>query len=298
MDDVQRLIKRHQSIGKLSTAFIYAILVSVAMNFFWTPGHIYSSGITGLAQLVTTITERQSPIVISTALGLFLLNVPLFILAWRQISHNFTVYTVITVFLASLMIKMIHPVHLTTDPIICAIFGGAVNGFGTGLALKNGISTGGLDILGIVIRRKTGRSIGTINIAFNSLIIIAAGFLYGWPYAFYSAIGLVVNARVMDMTYTRQQLMQVMIITDRPKTVIDSIQNHIRRGITIVHDAEGAYHHDTKTILFTVISRYEMPDLEEAMSEADSKAFVSVSEIYKVLGHFYELNYKRYWRLT
>ncbi len=113
-------------------------------------------------------------------------------------------------------------------------------------SLKNGISTGGLDILGIAIRRKTGRSIGTINIAFNSLIILAAGFLYGWPHAFYSAIGLVVNARVMDMTYTRQQLMQVMIITDRPKTVIDSIQNHIRRGITIVHDAEGAYHHDTK----------------------------------------------------
>ncbi len=139
-----------------------------------------------------------------------------------------------------------------------------------------------------MIRRKTGRSIGTINIAFNSLIILAAGFLYGWPHAFYSAIGLVVNARVMDMTYTRQQLMQVMIITDRPKTVIDSIQNHIRRGITIVHDAEGAYHHDTKTILFTVISRYEMSDLEEAMDEADSSAFVSVSEIYKVLGHFYE----------
>ncbi|KRK98162.1 integral membrane protein [Secundilactobacillus odoratitofui DSM 19909 = JCM 15043] len=288
MDDVQRLIKRHQSIGKISTAFIYGILVSIAMNFFWTPGHIYSSGITGLAQLVTTLSERHLPFVVSTALGLFLLNVPLFILAWRQISHNFTVYTVIAVFLASLMIKLLHPVHLTTDPIICALFGGAVNGFGTGLALKNGISTGGLDILGIVIRRKTGRSIGTINIAFNSLIIIAAGFLYGWPYAFYSAIGLVVNARVMDMTYTRQQLMQVMIITDRPKTVIDSIQNHIRRGITIVHDAEGAYHHDTKTILFTVISRYEMSDLEEAMDEADSHAFVSVSEIYKVLGHFYE----------
>lgn len=288
MDDVQRLIKRHQSIGKISTAFIYAILVSVAMNFFWTPGHIYSSGITGLAQLVTTLSERHLPFVISTAIGLFLLNVPLFVLAWRQISHNFTVYTVISVFLASLMIKMLHPVHLTTDPIICALFGGAVNGFGTGLALKNGISTGGLDILGIVLRRKTGRTIGTINIAFNSLIIIAAGFMYGWPYAFYSAIGLVVNARVMDMTYTRQQLMQVMIITDRPKTVIDSVQNHMRRGITIVHDAEGAYHHDTKTILFTVISRYEMGDLEEAMDEADSNAFVSMSEIYKVLGHFYE----------
>ena len=138
-----------------------------------------------------------------------------------------------------------------------------------------------------MIRRKRVARLGTINIAFNSLIILAAGFLYGWPHAFYSQL-LVVNARVMDMTYTRQQLMQVMIITDRPKTVIDSIQNHIRRGITIVHDAEGAYHHDTKTILFTVISRYEMSDLEEAMDEADSSAFTSVSEIYKILGHFYE----------
>ncbi len=288
MDDVQRLMKRHQSIGKLSTAFLYAVLVSIAMNFFWSPGHIYSSGITGLAQLVNTLTIRNSPVVISTALGLFLLNVPLFVLAWRQISHQFTVYTVASVLLASIMIRILNPVHLTTDPIICAIFGGAVNGFGTGMALKNGISTGGLDILGIVIRRRTGRSIGSINIFFNSFIIIAAGFAYGWPYAFYSALGLFVNARVMDMTYTRQQRMQVMIITGRPKTVIDSVQNHIRRGITIVHDAEGAYHHDNKTILFTVISRYEMNDLEEAMDEADPSAFVSISDTVKILGHFYE----------
>lgn len=167
-------------------------------------------------------------------------------------------------------------------------FGGAVNGFGTGLALKNGISTGGLDILGIVIRQRTGRSIGTINIAFNTLIIIAAAFMYGWPYAFYSALSLVVNAKVMDMTYTKQQRMQVMIITNRPNTVIDSVQNHLRRGITIVHNAEGAYHHDAKTILFTVISRYEMNELEEALLESDPDAFASIADSVKILGRFYE----------
>lgn len=288
MDDVQRLVKRHQSIGKISTAFIYGILVSIAMNFFWTPGHIYSSGITGLAQIVTTLTERHLTFVISTAVGLFLLNVPLFVLAWRQISHNFTMYTVITVFLASLMIKMLHPVHLTTDPIICALFGGAVNGFGTGLALKNGISTGGLDILGIVIRRATGRKMGTINMTFNAFIIVAAGFVFGWPYAFYSAIGIFVNARVMDMVYTRQQRMQVMIITDRPKTVVDSVQHHIRRGITIVHGAEGAYKHNKKSILFTVISGYEVGELQEAINESDPNSFVSLSNIVRILGNFYE----------
>ncbi|WP_137625546.1 YitT family protein [Lactiplantibacillus pingfangensis] len=288
MTDFQQLTRRHRDVTKASTAFIYAILVSVAMNFFWTPGHIYSSGITGLAQLINSLLGKFSPIQLSTALLLFLLNVPMFIIAWRQIGHRFTVFTFLAVALSSIMIKVVAPEGLTHDPIICAIFGGAVNGFGTGTALKNGISTGGLDIIGIVLRRKTGHSIGTINMAFNSIIVIAAGFIYGWPYAFYSALGLLVNGRVIDMTYTRQQKMQVMIITSRPKTVIDSVQNRIRRGVTIVHNAEGAYRHDDKTILFTVITRYEMSELTAAMSESDPHAFVSISDTVKILGHFYE----------
>ncbi|KRK87911.1 hypothetical protein FD17_GL000739 [Lentilactobacillus sunkii DSM 19904] len=288
MDDVSKLMRRHTYVTKISTSFIYAILVSIAVNFFWTPGHIYSSGITGFAQLLNTISTRAFPFTISTGLALFLLNLPLFVLSWRAIGHEFTIFTIITVFLSSFMIQLLKPIPLTHDPIICAIFGGAVNGFGTGLALRNGISTGGLDILGIVIRHRTGNSIGTINIAFNSLIIISAAIMYGWPYAFYSVLSLIVNARIMDMTYTRQQRMQVMIITNRPNTVIDSVQNHLRRGITIVHNAEGAYRHDAKTILFTVISRYEMGELEEALLESDPNAFASIADSVKILGRFYE----------
>lgn len=288
MEDLQRLIERHQYIGKAGTAFIYAILVSMAVNFFWTPGHIYSSGVTGLAQLITTLTGRYAPIQLSTALMLFVLNVPLFVVAWFKIGKRFTFFTFISVALASVMMRVMQPVTLTHDPLICAIFGGAINGLGTGLALRYGISTGGLDIVGIVLCKKTGSKMGTINILFNALIVIAAGFVFGWPYALYSAIGLVVNARVMDMVYTRQQLLQVMIVTDRPKSVIDSVQNHVRRGITIVHDAEGAYHHDEKEILFTVISRYEMYEFREAMEESDPRAFVSITETMRVMGHFYE----------
>ena len=288
MGDVHKVIRRHQILTKISTAFIYAVLVSIAMNFFWTPGHIYSSGVTGFAQLLTTLTHRYTSFTLSTAAGLFVLNIPLLFLAWKSIGHQFAIFTFLSVFLASTMIKVLHPMTLTTDPLICALFGGAVNGFGTGLALKNQISTGGLDILGIVIQRKTGKSIGTINIAFNAFIILSAGFMYGWPYAFYSAIGLLVNAKVMDMTYTRQQRMEVMIITSMPKTVIDSVQNHMRRGITIVHHAEGAYNHQPKTVLFTVISRYEKNELDEALKESDPNAFAVAVDVDAVFGHFYE----------
>ena len=287
MNELQKIWKRHAYISRASTAFIYGILVSVAMNFFWTPGKIYSSGVTGAAQLVASLTAHwQHPL--STALMLFVLNVPLFGLAWKEIGHRFTVFTFIAVVCSSVMIKVIKPVTLTTDPIICSIFGAVINGFGTGLALKNGISTGGLDILGLTLRKLTGKNIGTFNLLFNALIVFAAGAVYGWPYAFYSAMGLFVNARVMDMVYTRQQKMQVMIVTTKPKSVIDCIQNHLRRGITIVHGAEGAYKHDEKTILFTVISRYEQPELKMAMEESDPHAFVSIADNVHIMGRFYE----------
>ncbi|CAM2752547.1 YitT family protein [Fructilactobacillus fructivorans] len=288
MDDVQKILKRHQYISKLSTAFVYGIMVSIAMNFFWTPGHIYSSGVTGFAQLLNTLTERYFPFTISAALGLFLLNIPMFILSWKQIGHQFTMFTFVSVVVASVMIKILRPLTLTTDPLICAIFGGAINGFGVGLSLKNGISTGGLDILGIVIQKKTGKSIGTINLIFNTFIILSAGFFYGWPYAFYSAIGVLVNAKAMDLAYTRQQIVQVMVVTDRPKTVVDSIQNHLRRGITIIHNAEGAYNHKKKSVLFTSISRYEMTEFDAALNESDPDAFGVVVDVDKVFGNFYE----------
>lgn len=287
MDELQRVWKRHEYLAKASTAFFYGILVSIAMNFFWEPGKIYSSGITGLSQLTATLLHN-TPFSMSPAILILLFNIPLFILAWFQISHKFTIFTFMAVVFSSIMIKVIHPVTLTTDPIICAIFGGVVNGFGTGLALKYGISTGGLDIIGLTVRKRTGKSVGTVNIIFNIFIVIAAGFVFGWPHAFYSALSIFVNARIMDLVFTRQQKMQVIIITSNPDDVILSVQKHMRRGITIIHDAEGAYQHDKKTVLITVISRFEMPELKEAMKEADPKAFVSISENVHIMGRFYE----------
>ncbi|GAJ25481.1 integral membrane protein [Liquorilactobacillus sucicola DSM 21376 = JCM 15457] len=78
MDEIQQIWKRHQYVARASASFIYGILVSVAMNFFWVPGNIYSSGITGLAQLIATLVKRYMPFELSTAALLFILNVPCF----------------------------------------------------------------------------------------------------------------------------------------------------------------------------------------------------------------------------
>ncbi|MBO0440856.1 YitT family protein [Candidatus Enterococcus ikei] len=278
----------HDYTTKLSVSIVYAILASVAMNFFYQPGNIYSSGITGLAQILTTLSTKVIGFKVPVSITLYALNVPLFFVAWRKIGKKFTVFTFLTVTLTSIFMQIVPQTSLSNDPIICAIFGGAVMGSGIGFALKNGLSSGGLDIFSITIRKKTGRSVGSISMYFNGLIIFVAGYLFGWQYMFYSALSIFVSGKVTDAVYTKQKKMQVMIITKNPDAVIDGIQQKMRRGITIIHEAEGAYRHDKQTLLLTVVTRFELPSLEAAMKESDPSAFVSISDNVKILGRFYE----------
>ncbi|WP_417630274.1 YitT family protein [Enterococcus faecalis] len=282
----------HDYTTKFSVSIVYAILASIAMNFFYQPGNIYSSGLTGLAQILTTLSTKIVGFNVPVSITLYLLNVPLFFIAWKKIGKKFTIFTFITVTLTSLFMHIVPQTVMTQDPIICAIFGGAISGSGIGFVLKNGVSSGGLDILSITIRKKTGRSVGSISIYFNALIVFVAGYLFGWQYMFYSALSIFVSGKVTDAVYTKQKKMQVMIVTKNPDRVVDEIQKKMRRGITIIHEAEGAYRHDRQTVLLTIVTRFELPSLEATMKESDPNAFVSISDNVKILGRFYEEDYK------
>lgn len=288
MDHFERLSRRNNFISKLSAAFFYALAVAVALNFFWHPGKIYASGVTGFSQVLESLSSRYLPFTLTTSSMYFVLNIPLFILGWLKIGKKFTLFTIIAVILASIMMKLIAQIKLSYDPTICAIFGGVVNGVGTGIALKSGISTGGIDVLGIILRRKTGKSFGQINIFFNLIIVICAGFVFGWTRALYTALNIFINGRVIDAVYTQHQKMQVIIVTEHPTEIVEQIQEKMHRGITILHDAEGAYSHNEKTVLITIIDRYDMYDIYNIVSKNDPYAFMSMSEVSKIYGRFIE----------
>ena len=177
---------------------------------------------------------------------------------------------------------------LSTDPIINAIFGGVVMGAGVGYALRNGLSSGGLDFITIAIRKKTGKTIGSLSIIFNSFILLAAGLLFGWQYAFYSALAIFVSGKVMDAVFTKQKKMQVTIVTSCAEEVIHGIHGKMRRWITIINGAEGAFRYDRQKVLITVVTRYELPLLKQIMRETDPHAFVSIADNVQILGRFYE----------
>ncbi|MCH4168258.1 MAG: YitT family protein [Streptococcaceae bacterium] len=273
---------------KFTAALIYAFMSSVALNLFFQPGHVYSSGITGLAQIFTTLSGRWFGFTIPVSATLYLLNLPLFIIAWRYIGRRFTIYTILTVTMSSLFIHFMPEVTLTSDPIMNAIFGGVVNGAGIGYALRNNISSGGTDIISISVRKQTGHSVGSISLIFNGCIMVVAGLLFGWQYMFYSMLTIFMSSRVTDAIFTKQKKMQVMIVTKNPDLVIKEVQYVLHRGVTIVNEVEGGYSHEKKTILFTIITRYEYAEFKHIMETVDPSAFVSISENVKILGNFYK----------
>ena len=274
---------------KISASLVYGFLSAVAVNFFFQPGHVYSSGATGLAQIISSLSNYWFNFHIPISVAFYCINIPLMILAWRQIGHKFTIFTFITVSMSSLFIQFVPVVVLTEDPIINALFGGVVMGLGIGFALRHNISSGGTDIVSLTIRKKTGRNVGSISFLVNGTIMLIAGLTFGWKYALYSMITIFVSSRVTDAVFTKQKRMQAMIVTSNPDAVIEKIHNKLHRGATMIHDAEGTYNHQRKAVLITVITRAEFNDFKHIMKQVDPTAFVSVSENVHILGRFVEV---------
>ncbi|WP_159545842.1 YitT family protein [Streptococcus halichoeri] len=283
-----RSISKEKYAEKISASLLYGILSSIAVNFFFQPGHVYASGATGLAQVISALSKHLGGFMIPVALAYYVINIPLMLLAWYRIGHKFTIFTFITVTMSSLFIQIMPAVTLTQDPLINAIFGGLVMGLGIGLGLKSRISSGGTDIVSLTLRQKTGRDVGSISFVVNGLILVFAGILFGWQYALYSMVSIFVSSRVTDAIFTKQKKMQAMIVTEVPEKVISAIHHRLNRGVTCINNAEGTYNHHEKFILITILTHEEYNDFKALMMKVDPKAFVSIAENVRIIGKFIE----------
>ena len=285
---VLKSISREKYDEKVSASLLYGFLSAIAVNFFFQPGHVYSSGATGLAQILSVLSQRFIGFTIPVSLTFYAINIPLMIVAWYQIGHKFTIFTFITVSMSSLFIQFVPVITLTNDPIMNALFGGVVMGTGIGFALRNNISSGGTDIVSLTIRKRTGKNVGSISFFVNGTIMLIAGLTFGWKYALYSMITIFVSSRVTDAVFTKQKRMQAMIVTSHPDAIIEKIHKKLNRGATIIHNAEGTYNHQEKAVLLTVITRAEFNEFKYIMKKADPQAFITISENVHIIGYFVE----------
>lgn len=268
-------------VKKIIVVLIGALLNALAMNFFLIPANVYASGFTGTAQLISSIFGGS----ISTGILLFLLNVPVTILAWFKVGRSFTIYSFMSVALMSLFLELIPIYQLSADILLNAVFGGVIAAFGVGITLKWGASTGGMDIIAMVLSRMNDRPVGTYFFTLNGIIIISAGFLFGWEKALYTLVTLYASTRVIDAIHTRHEKLTAMIITKKGDDLKKAIHSKMLRGITTI-PAKGAFTNENKEMMIIVITRYELFDLEHIIKEVDPQAFTNIVQTTGIFGFF------------
>ncbi|WP_175403465.1 YitT family protein [Gottfriedia luciferensis] len=256
-----------------------SILFGFAYNTFLIPHKLASGGVTGIAFMIHHFLH------VNTGWIVFIINIPLFLLGIKNLGKRFILFTIYSVAVLSLSLKII-PIHaISNDILLSSIIGGALYGTSVGMIIKHGGSTGGTDIVSLILSQKKNMQVGFLSACMNLFVVCASGFIFGWTITLYTMITIYVAGRAVDMVYTTQNKLTLRIVTEKGDELIDALIHLHLRGIT-VHNAEGAYSHKPKKVLTTVITRFELNETKHAIRMIDPNAFVNISQTLEVLGRF------------
>lgn len=286
-----RFMKLRKSMYDYVYIVIGGILFAIAMNLFIVPLDLYSGGGIGIAQILRSIMIQYlhfdfGQIDIAGIIN-FILNVPLFILAYRNISRKFFVKTLVCVISQTIAftVIMIPKQPILDDVLAACLIAGLIGGFGIGLALRSGGSGGGLDILGVYAAKNFENfSVGRLTNIVNAFVFGICAILFQVETAIYSIIFAACMYIVVDKTHYQNINMTAMIFTKKEE-IQDTIMKEMGRGVTYWKGA-GAYTKTDTYILVTVISKYEETQLKKIIYQHDPKAFVIFNEGMSISGNF------------
>lgn len=259
------------------------IIASLGVNLFLSHAQLLSGGATGVALIL------EYTIGMPAGLVVFIVNIPLLILSYKKLDKSFTIYTTIGMLCLSLSLILTKPltnlIPLENDLLIFCIYGGVLCGAGYGLVfLRNG-STGGTDIITMLIRKKYSNfNIGTLGFSLNLVIIIIGAIIFGIPQALYTLISLFIQSIVLDKMlkgFSSKKLL--LILTEKENEVINYVIKDLHRGITSLF-AEGEYTHDRKKMLYCIVTSRQMIELKTAVHNIDPSAFITIVDISEVRG--------------
>ncbi len=261
-----------------------AILQALSVVVFLAPADLAPGGVTGLA----FIFNRTLPLPISIGIWTLLLNIPLFVLGVRNLGGwRFLVRTVVTVVLYSAFTALFERIgvqRVTNDIILNTLFGAIVGGVGQGLVFRAQATSGGTDILALLLVRWRSVPLSQSFLATDALVIALAILAFGWEKALYALIALYVGGLAAEAISEGVHISRTAtIISNAPDAVAHAVMTRMGRGVTR-WVGTGGYTGAERPILFVVISRAETATLKALVSEADPDAFVVIGQAQEVYG--------------
>lgn len=257
-----------------------SFLIALSIQTVSVPHGFLSGGVSGISLLLYYFTNTLSP-----GLLLLLLNIPIAMAGWFLVSRRFVLYTAYGMGAVSMWMELLSSVALPiADSLLAAIAAGALLGGGVGTALRSFGSTGGLDIIAVILHQRFGLRIGQIGVVFN-LGVFGAGFwLMETDVVMYSLISVFVSGQVTDHVLSMfNQRKLVFIISGQAQAISQAIMQNTQRGVTIL-EGRGGYTDQPKQVVMTVVNNLQQKKLEEIIFSLDPEAFVIFENTFNVIG--------------
>ncbi|MCR3922783.1 MAG: YitT family protein [Firmicutes bacterium] len=263
-------------------------VVAAAFNMFLTPNQIAAGGISGLGVLFFYLYQ------IPVGATIFILNVPLFIIAARMFGFSFITRGLFGAVALSAMVEILNflPV-VTEDLLLASLYGGILMGIGIALVFRAHGTTGGTTLAAQVLNKLFGFSMGQSLLGVDFLVVAFAGLVFNLELAMYALISLFVTSRVIDLVQEGLSSSKAaLVISTQTEAIAQRILREMDRGAT-VFTGEGAFTGEARKMVLTVVSQSEVPRLKTMVQNIDEKAFVILGNAHEVLGEGFNITAKR-----
>jgi uncharacterized membrane-anchored protein YitT (DUF2179 family) len=255
-------------------------ICALAVNGILIPRKFVSSGVTGIALIFHYIIPY-----LPVSVLYLLFNVPLFALGWKYVSRRFFIYSIIGTAVFSAAVEwIVVPIHIQ-DPLLCSLLAGIIMGVGIGIILRSAGSSGGTDIISVMVQTRFSIRLGYTVLAFNSIVLAASAMLFSLEIALYTLIYMYVSSHILDLVVTGlSQRKSVMIISKSQGDIIIKILKELNRGVTVIK-GQGGYSGEPEDIIYTVIAFRDLASMKKLINKIDPHAFVVFSDTAEVMGY-------------
>ncbi|MBN1987991.1 MAG: YitT family protein [Bacteroidales bacterium] len=279
----------------LRSYFIIAFglfLYTLAWTAFLIPHKITGGGVSGVGTLIYFATGFP------VGYSYFIINIFLILLAIKILGANFGVKTIFGIITASILLSTLQTLiklPIVDDKFMSAIIGGILSGVGIGITFTQGGSSGGTDIIAMIINKYRNISPGKV-ILYIDVFIIGSAFLVLLDQdpvkrietIVYGYVSMSITAYAIDAVLSgNRQSVQIFIFSKQYAAIADRITHDIQRGVTLM-DGKGWYTKEQQTVLITLVRKHEVNDVYRIIKELDSEAFISVANVMGVYGQGFE----------
>jgi len=285
MRSLKKLIKRGVKINfaDVSVITVGSLLTALGINLFLAPNKIAAGGVSGIAIILHYLTK------VPIGATMLTINVILFIMAFLILGRSFGLKSIYATVILSVFVdglaQIIPNSWAVQDLLLAVLFGDFLTGIGIAMVLSRDASTGGTDIIAMILTKFTGIDVGKTLLFVDFLVTLFAAISFGKIIGMYSLLAVIVNTTTID--YVLEGIstsFKVIVITIKGKKIAERIIKELNRGVTIL-EATGAYTGEKRDMLWIILKRpREIIKLRNIIKEEDPTAFMTVSHVREVLG--------------